>query len=107
VPACEPRLTHVSALAAEALLRCGYADHPRLRRYVNTLFHLGGEWGYWCGCGALGLNDADILPDERPPDLDVRREAVDGRTDLAPWRWPPPLRTLALDPCTERSEPCA
>lgn len=87
VPACEPRLTHISALVAEALLRCGYADHPRLRRYINTIFHLGGEWGYWCGCGALGLDDADILPDEHPPNLNVRREARDGPADLSPWRW--------------------
>ena len=86
-PACEPRIVHVSAIVAEALLRCGYADHPRLRRYVNTVFHLGGEWGYWCGCGALGLYDADIPPSEAPPDLGVRRVADDGRRDLSQWRW--------------------
>jgi len=86
-PACEPRLTHVSGVVAEALLRCGYADHPRLRRYVNTILHLGGEWGYWCGCGALGLYDADIPASGEPPDLDVRRVAEDGQRDLSTWRW--------------------
>jgi len=86
-PACEPRITHVSALVAEALIRCGYADHPRLRRYVNTLFHLGGEWGYWCGCGALGLYDADIPASESPPDLNVRSAAEDGACDPSAWRW--------------------
>jgi hypothetical protein len=86
-PACEPRMVHVSGVVAEALLRCGYADHPRLRRYVNTLFHLGGEWGYWCGCGALGLYDSGIPASEATPDLDARRVAEDGRRDLSPWRW--------------------
>jgi len=86
-PACEPRMVHVSGVVAEALVRCGHADHPRLRRYVNTVFHLGGEWGYWCGCGALGLFDVDVPASGAPPDLDVRRVAEDGRGDLAPWRW--------------------
>ena len=86
-PACEPRMTHVSGVAAETLLRCGYADHPRLRRYVNTVFHLGGEWGYWCGCGALGLYDSDIPASEARPDLDVRRLTEDGQQDMSPWRW--------------------
>ena len=86
-PACEPRITHVSALVAEALLRCGYADHPRLRRYLNTVFHLGGAWGYWCGCGALGLHDPDIPADEGEPDFALRAAAEDGACDLSPWRW--------------------
>ena len=86
-PACEPKITHVSALVAEALMRCGYADHPRLRRYVNTISHVGGVWGYWCGCGALGLYDADIAPCENPPDFNVRAVAEDGQCDLSPWRW--------------------
>ena len=86
-PACEPRMTHVSAVVAEALMRCGYANHPRLCRYVNTVFHIGGEWGYWCGCGALGLYDSDIPPSERQPDFNVRQVAEDGQIDLSPWRW--------------------
>ena len=86
-PACEPRITHISALVAEALIRCGYADHPRLRRYLNTVFHVGGEWGYWCGCGALGLYDSDLPASQSPPDLDVRKVAEDGAGDLSPWRW--------------------
>ena len=87
LPACEPRLTHVSSLIAEALLRCGFAEHPRLRRYVNTLMRVGGVWGYWCGCGALGLTDADLPALEDEPDLNLRRGADDGRHDVSPWRW--------------------
>jgi len=86
-PACEPRITHISALVAEALMRSGYANHPRLRRYVNTVFHLGGHWGYWCGCGALGLYDSDIPASESTPDFDVRLVAEDGTGDMSPWRW--------------------
>jgi hypothetical protein len=86
-PACEPRITHVSAVVGAALLRSGCADHPRLRRYVNTVFHLGGEWGYWCGCGALGLYDSDIPSSESTPNFNVRAAAHDGRADLSTWRW--------------------
>ena len=86
-PACEPRLTHVSAVVAEALIRCGYSDHPRVRRYVNTVFHVGGAWGYWCGCGALGLYDSDIPASENTPDFDVRSSSKDGASDMSPWRW--------------------
>ena len=88
-PACEPRITHVSALVAEAMLRCGHADHPRLRRYVNTVFHLGGPWGYWCGCGALGLFDGDIPAEAGAPDFNVRAAAGDGASDPSPLRWAP------------------
>ncbi len=88
-PACEPRMVHVSGIVAETLLRCGFADHPRLQRYVNTVFHLGGEWGYWCGCGALGFYDSDIPVSEARPDLDVRRVTEDGLQDLSSWRWVP------------------
>ena len=86
-PACEPRITHVSALAAEALIRAGHGDHPRLRRYLNTLYHVGGEWGYWCGCGALGYYDYDVEAPEDQPDFSRRRAGDEGRKDLSPWRW--------------------
>jgi len=86
-PACEPRITHVSALVAEALIRLGYSNHPRLLRYVNTVLHLGGAWGYWCGCGALGLYDSDIPVSERTPDFNVRTITEDGTCDMSPWRW--------------------
>lgn len=85
--ACEPRITHISALVAEVLMRCGYSDHQRLRRYVNTVSHLGGEWGYWCGCGALGLYDSDIPTSENTPDFNIRKVTKDGNLDLSPWRW--------------------
>jgi hypothetical protein len=95
-PACEPRMVHTSALVAHALLRCGYADDARLRRYVNTVFHLGGEWGYWCGCGALGLYDSDIPAVEDDPDFDVRAAAEDGQLNLRPWRWSADTAECAL-----------
>lgn len=86
-PACEPRIAHISALVAEALMLCGYHSHPRLRRYINTLSHLGGMYGYWCGCGALGFYDSDIPTSEEDPDFDVRKATYDGAHDMSSWRW--------------------
>jgi len=54
---------------------------------MNTVFHLGGAWGYWCGCGALGLYDSDIPVSERKPDFNVRIVTEDGTCDMSPWRW--------------------
>ncbi|MFC1718535.1 hypothetical protein ACFL6S_33070 [Candidatus Poribacteria bacterium] len=86
-PACEPRITHISALVAEALMLCGYHSHPRLRRYVNTISHVGGMYGYWCGCGALGFYDSDMPASEEEPDFDVRSTTFDGSHDMSSWRW--------------------
>lgn len=77
-PACEPRITHISALVAEALMLCGYHNHPRLRCYINTISHVGGMYGYWCGCGALGFYDSDMPASEEEPDFDVRRTTFGG-----------------------------
>ncbi len=95
-PACEPRITHVSAIVAEALMRCGCYNHPRMRRYINTLFHVGGAWGYWCGCGALGYYDPDIPASERSPNFNVRMAAEDGARDTSPWRWIPRVSRSAV-----------
>ncbi len=86
-PACEPRITHISALVAEALMLCGYHSHPRLRRYINTISHVGGMYGYWCGCGALGFYDSDIPASAEEPDFDMRRITYDGSHDMSHWRW--------------------
>jgi hypothetical protein len=86
-PACEPRITHISALVAEALMLCGYHSHTRLRRYINTVSHVGGIYGYWCGCGALGFYDSDIPASEEEPDFDLRRATFDGSHDMSSWRW--------------------
>jgi hypothetical protein len=46
---CELRLTWASAIAVEALLRCGLATEPRVIRAINTLLSMRrGE--RWCGC---------------------------------------------------------
>ena len=86
-PACEPRMTHTSALIAEALLRCGLADAPRVRRYLNTVFEVGGAWGYWCGCQALGLYGPGFDAVDRAPDLDAIAPGEDEEGDLAAMRW--------------------
>lgn len=93
--ACEPRMTHVSALAAEALMRCGHAGHPRLRRYVNTARRVGGVGGYWCGCGLLGFRDADLPACEGEPDLDLRVGGTECVCDQSPWLWFPDAEDAA------------
>ena len=85
--ACEPRMTHVSALAAEALMRSGRASHPRLRRYLNTIRRVGGVGGYWCGCGVMGFWDADLPPCEDEPDLNLRIGETETVYDHSPWLW--------------------
>ena len=100
--ACEPRMTHVSALAAEALMRCGHAGHPRVRRYLNTVRRVGGVGGYWCGCGVLGLRDADLPACEGEPDLDRRIGEPEHAADQSPWVWFPDVEDaagLANQPC--------
>lgn len=46
---CEIRLTCATAVALEALLRCGLSEHKRVARAINSLLNIGGPG--WCGCG--------------------------------------------------------
>ena len=87
--ACEPRMTHVSALTAEVLMRCGYHNHARVRRYIHTAQRVGGVGGYWCGCGVLGLHDADLTPCDDAPNLDRRIGPDHDVYDQSPWCWLP------------------
>ncbi|MFC1734570.1 hypothetical protein ACFL1X_00530 [Candidatus Hydrogenedentota bacterium] len=50
---CEPRITWSSAVAVEALLRCGLEEHPRVMTAIRTLLALRRK-GRWCGCGIFG-----------------------------------------------------
>lgn len=67
--ACEPHTTWATALALQALLRCGEADSPRVKRAVRTLMQWRkryGDCGGWCGCGIFGstLSERGIDPGE-------------------------------------------
>ncbi len=66
---CELRVTWASAIAIEALLRCGLENESRVVRAINTLLAL--RRGKWCGCGYL---DAKVdIPDLTDPiDFDQR-----------------------------------
>jgi len=73
-PPCELRLTWASAIAVEALLRCGLQNEERVIRAVNTLFSLSRMGrtpdGEWCGCAYL---DAELsFPGKSDPiDFDI------------------------------------
>lgn len=82
IPTCARHFTglcdsilHPSATAADALCRCGYADHPRVRNYANSILQLGGMFGYFCAC--WGINDFDVEIEDlkgNAPDFNQRRE---------------------------------
>lgn len=67
---CEVRITWPSAIAIEALLRCGLENEKRVKRGINTLLILR-RGGRWCGCGYL---EARIhIPESTDPiDFDQR-----------------------------------
>jgi len=49
---CELKITWASAIAVEALLRCGLHREPRVVRAINTLLAMRQERSArWCGCG--------------------------------------------------------
>lgn len=67
--ACEPHTTWATALAVQALLRCGKAASPRVTRAIRTLMQWRSRYadcGGWCGCGIFGstLAERKIDPDE-------------------------------------------
>ncbi len=47
---CELKLTWTTAAVTEALLRLGFAEHPRVIRAIHTQLALR-RGGRWCGCG--------------------------------------------------------
>jgi hypothetical protein len=52
---CEVKLTWTSAIALEALLRCGLHSEDRVVKAINTLLSMGPSGG-WCGCGYFVAN---------------------------------------------------
>jgi len=50
-------MLHTSATVADALCRCGHANHPRVKAYANSILQLGGMFGYFCAC--WGILDAE------------------------------------------------
>lgn len=72
---CHSRILHPSATVADALCRCGYADHPRVRDYANTILQVGGMFGYFCSCWGIADFGVDI-EDLRgnAPDFNQRTE---------------------------------
>ena len=46
-------MLHPSATVADALCRCGYANHPRVLSYANSMLQLGGMFGYFCACWGI------------------------------------------------------
>jgi hypothetical protein len=82
IPTCARHFTglcdsilHPSATAADALCRCGYAGHPRVRNYANSILQLGGMFGYFCAC--WGINDFDVEIEDmkgNTPDFNQRQE---------------------------------
>ncbi|MFQ6130407.1 MAG: hypothetical protein ACE5R4_00060 [Armatimonadota bacterium] len=67
-----------SATAVDALCRCGYADHPRVKAYANSILQLGGMFGYFCACWGILDTDEEVAElRERAPDFNQRTEEHD------------------------------
>jgi len=75
---CEVKLTWTSAMALEALLRCGLCNEGRVVKAINTLLSMG-PGGGWCGCGYFV---ADIYHEAStvPVDFNVVPISVKGRS---------------------------
>jgi len=69
---CELKLTWSTAIALEALLRCGLHQEPRVVKAINTLFSMSSGGG-WCGCGYFVAN---IYHDESTAPVDFNRFRV-------------------------------
>jgi hypothetical protein len=68
---CELKITWASAIAVEALLRCGLHDDPRVVMAINTLLAMR-QWrsARWCGCGNF-VADADYPESAAMVDFDL------------------------------------
>ncbi len=71
-------MLHVSATAADALCRCGYEDHPRVKAYANSMLQLAAMFGYFCACwGPLNFErEVDHLV-KGEPDFNRKTEELD------------------------------
>jgi hypothetical protein len=64
-------MMHTSGTVSEALCRCGYGDHRRVKDYAAAILQMGGYFGYFCSC--WGILDYDHEVEDRggqEPDLD-------------------------------------
>ena len=71
--ACEPHTTWPTALALDALLRCGQIENHRVVRAIRTLIQYRCQFsdcGGWCGCGIFGST------------LEARGTALNGPVDF-------------------------
>ena len=81
---CELALTSASAVALQALLRLGFAEHQRVKQAVNTFLAL---WnGRWCGCGYFG-KDSVVPSSDEPPDFNTRFARSDWKMDDSETAW--------------------
>jgi hypothetical protein len=79
-------MMHISAIAADALCRAGYADHPRLKDYAHSMTQLAAMFGYFCSCWGIleygrelddrGDSEPDFNRPERQEEHDDALEAV-------------------------------
>jgi hypothetical protein len=68
---CELRLTWTSAIAIEALLRCGLYEESRVVQAINTLMTIGRGWS-WCGCGYFDSRNCNYIQASTEP-IDFNR----------------------------------
>lgn len=68
-------MLHPSATVADTLCRCGYANHPRVRDYANSMLRLGGMFGYFCACWGINAFDEEVEELEgKAPDFNQRTD---------------------------------
>jgi hypothetical protein len=95
-------MLHPSATVVDALCRCGYADHPRVRDYANSMLQLGGMFGYFCACWGINDFDEEIGNLEgREPDFNQRTDEYEIALKAIPYgyaRDADDLRVLARNP---------
>lgn len=83
---CYSRMLHPSGTVATALAACGYADHPRVNDYANTMLQIDHMFGYFCSC--WGMVDFDLTMEDRcgaPPDFSAEAEQYETALKALPY----------------------
>lgn len=88
--ACEPHTTWATALAIQALLRCGKFDSQRVTKAIKTLMQWRSQYkdcGGWCGCGIFGgtLAGRKIDPDKHADFDSVKLPKSNKDLEFATW----------------------
>ncbi|MFC1718383.1 hypothetical protein ACFL6S_32305, partial [Candidatus Poribacteria bacterium] len=95
-------MLHPSATVADTLCRCGYADHPRVRDYANSMLQLGGMFGYFCACWGINAFDEEVKYMEgKTPDFSQRTDENGIALKAVPYGYArdrDDLRVLARNP---------